>query len=139
MEDRRSRPETLRLRAVMPTLTVNDIQQSVDFYRDVLGFIVTDTIEHEGQVVGASLKAGVVEFLLGQDDFKKGREREKGVGFRLYCVTHQDIDALAETILENGGTLDQPPTDQPWGSRDLAVRDPDGYKISISTPMPDPD
>lgn len=138
MEDRRmKKPETLRLRAVMPTMTVNDIQQSIEFYRDVLGFIVTDTMDHEGQVMGASVKAGSVEFLLGQDDFKKGRDRQKGVGFSLYCVTHQDLDEVAASIRSNGGTLDHEPTEQPWGSRDLAITDPDGFVISISSPMPD--
>ena len=137
MEDRRlNKPVTLRLRAVMPTLTVNDIHQSIAFYRDVLGFIVTDTMENEGQVMGASIKAGVVELLLGQDDFKKGRDRQKGVGFSLYCVTHQELDQVAADIRARGGVLDQEPTDQPWGTRDLAITDPDGFLISISTPMP---
>ena len=137
MEERRkTNPETLRLRSLMPTLTVDDIQASVAFYRDSLGFIVTDTIEDDGTVVGASIKAGVVEFLLAQDDFKKGRDRQKGVGFRLYCVTHQDLDEVAENMKERGCTLDHDPVDQPWGTRDFAVRDPDGFMISISTPMP---
>lgn len=134
-ENRRKKPETLRLRAVMPALTVNDIQASLAFYRDVLGFIVVDTMENGGAIVGVSLRAGTVEFLLGQDDFAKGRDRDKGVGFRLYCVTHQDIDEVAAAIKERGGELDSEPQDQPWGTRDFAVTDPDGYKISISTPM----
>ncbi len=120
----------------MPTLTVDDIEVSVAFYRDVLGFIVTNTIEHEGKVVGAGIKAGVVEFLLGQDDFEKGQDRQKGAGFRLYCVTHQDIDKVAADIKARGGILDHDPVDQSWGTRDFAVSDPDGFKISISTPMP---
>jgi uncharacterized glyoxalase superfamily protein PhnB len=137
MEERRQvNPQTLRLRAVMPTLTVSDIEASVAFYRDVLGFVVSDTIEHEGTVVGASIKAGVVEFLLGQDDFQKGRDRQKGVGSRLYCVTHQDIDEVAGAIKARGGTLDHEPVDQPWGTRDFSVTDPDGFSISISSPMP---
>ena len=137
MENRRKiNPETLRLRSVMPTLTVNDVEASIAFYRGVLGFIVTDRIEHEGTLLGASIKAGVVEFLLGQDDFEKGHDGQKGVGFRIYCVTHQDIDTVAERIRASGGTLDHGPTDQPWGTRDFAVTDPDGFSISISTPMP---
>ena len=120
----------------MPTLTVSDLEASIAFYRDVLGFIVSDSIEHEGQLVGASLKAGVVEFLLGQDDFEKRRDRQKGLGFRLYCVTRQDIDEVAKNVVARGGKLDHEPVDQPWGTRDFAVNDPDGFKISISTPMP---
>ncbi len=136
MPESRKKPESLRLRAVMPTLTVNDIHASVEFYRDVLGFIVVDTIEHEGTLVGASVRAGTVDILLGQDDFAKGRNRSKGIGTRLYCVTHQDVDEVAAAIQSRGGQLDSQPQDQPWGTRDFAVTDPDGYKLSISSPMP---
>jgi uncharacterized glyoxalase superfamily protein PhnB len=131
--DERKKPETLRLRAVMPTLTVNDISASIAWYRDVLGFVVLDEMMHEGQLLGAAMKAGNVEMLLGQDDWAQGRERLKGVGFRLYCVSVQDIDQIAADIKARGGELAQEPTDQPWGARDLAVIDPDGFKISIST------
>lgn len=136
MEEHRKKPQTLRLREIMPTLTVDDLEASLSFYRDALGFIVDDVMEQDGKPVGATIKAGAVEFLLVQDDFEKGRNRDKGVGFRLYCVTQQDIDQVARDIEARGGTLVRPPQDQPWGTRDLAVVDPDGFNLSISTPMP---
>lgn len=137
MQDRRDRPETLRLRSVMPALTVDDLQVSLAWYRDILGFHVSQEMKDEvDTLVGASLKAGVVEILLIQDDFARGRDRLKGEGLRLYCTTVMDLDTLAHEIAERGGVLDQPPTDQPWGARDLAVTDPDGFRISISTPLP---
>ena len=129
----RDRPETLRLQAVMPTLTVDDLDGSIAFYRDVLGFVVVDEIESEGNRVGAMVRAGAVDLLLGQDDWGQGRDRNKGVAFRLYCTTIQDLDELAAEIRPRGGTLATEPTDQPWGARDFSVVDPDGFKISIST------
>ncbi len=124
---------TLNLSGVMPAITASDLGASIAWYRDVMGFVVLREIEHEGQRVGAILSAGSVQFLLGQDDFAKGRDRQKGIGFRIYCVSEQDIDEVAAGIKARGGTLDQEPTDQPWGARDLAVADPDGFKISISS------
>lgn len=135
MQDRK-KPETLRLRTVNPALTVNDLDKSVAFYRDVLGFVVHEEITQEGQKFGASMRAGDVDIMLGQDDFAQGRDRVKGVGFRLYCTTAQDVDALAASIKERGGSLATEPTDQSWGTRDFSVEDPDGYKISISTEIP---
>ncbi len=123
------------LSAVMPALTVNDIQASMAWYRDVMGFTVVREMVHDGKLGGAVLGAGSVQFLLGQDDFAKGKDRPKGVAFRLYCVTEQDVDQLAGGIKARGGTLTQEPTDQPWGARDFAVEDPDGFKISISNGM----
>ncbi len=124
---------TLNLGGVMPAITVNDLGASIAWYRDVMGFVVARELEHEGQRMGAVMSAGGVQFLLGQDDFAKGKDRPKGIGFRLYCVTEQDVDELAAGIKARGGTLEQEPTDQPWGARDFAVADPDGFKISISS------
>ncbi len=134
MEERKQ-PETLRLQAVMPAMTVGDVRKSIAWYRDVMGFVVAEEMKREEQLVGAVLQAGDSRFLLGQDDFQKGRDRPKGVGFRLYCTTVQDIDTLAADIQSRGGVLAQEPTDQPWGARDFAVVDPDGFMISISTGM----
>ncbi len=131
----RKQPETLRLRTASPSLTVSDLQASVAWYRDVLGFIVAEEYQMDGKVMGVRLAAGSVTFLLGQDDFAKGRDRQKGVGFRLFCETAQNIDELAAAIKARGGKLSQEPTDQPWGARDFAVVDPDGFNISIMTEM----
>jgi uncharacterized glyoxalase superfamily protein PhnB len=126
-------PESLRLRSAGPSFTVNDIQQSLAFYRDVLGFTVKERWEEDGALHGVELVAGSVSFWLGQDDWKKGRDREKGQGFRMYCGTSQDIDALARRVVERGGTLAEEPTDRPWGGRDFAVVDPDGFRITIAS------
>jgi catechol 2,3-dioxygenase-like lactoylglutathione lyase family enzyme len=111
---------------------VNDLEKSLAWYRDVLGFGVEETWKDEGKVVGVSLKAGDVSFMIGQDDWKKGRDRKKGEGFRIFCLTKKNVDALADRILARGGRLDHGPTDQPWGVRDIAVTDPDGFKITIA-------
>lgn len=132
MKERRQ-PETLRLRSLMPALTVNDLAASVAWYRDVLGFIVAEEFRREDRLVGVRMTAGAVDLLLGQDDFAKGRDRKKGVALRLYGITGQDIDQLAAAIQERGGRLVQEPQDQPWGARDFAVLDPDGFQISVST------
>ncbi len=131
--EKRKQPETLRLRAVMPALTVNDVEASLAWYQDVVGFTAAEEMRHEGQLSGAMLQAGEMRFMIFQDDFQKGRDRAKGVGFRLYCTTAQDIDALAAGIKSRGGQLGQELTDQPWGARDFAIMDPDGFRISIST------
>jgi lactoylglutathione lyase len=130
----RRQPETLRLRSVMPSYTVNDIQKSVAWYCDGLGFVVSERWEEGGKLEGVMLKAGNITFGLSQDDFGKGRDREKGVGFRIYADTVQSVDALADRIRAYGGKIITEPTDMPWGARSFAVEDPDGFRISFSEP-----
>ena len=92
---RRQQPETLRLRSLSPTFTVNDLQRSLAWYRDGLGFFVSERWEEGGTLQGVMLKAGACHLSLTQDDFNKGRDREKGVGFRMWCETFQEVDAIA--------------------------------------------
>jgi uncharacterized glyoxalase superfamily protein PhnB len=124
-------PQGLTLSSVAPSFTVNDVERSIAWYRDVLGLVVKDRWEYEGKLMGVEMQAGGVTFMLGQDDWKKGRDRVKGEGFRLYSETSQDADRLAEQIKARGGTLAQEPKDESWGARVFSVEDPDGYKISI--------
>ena len=123
---------SLALSSLSPSFTVNDVEKSLEWYRDILGFGVEETWKENDKVVGVSLKAGGVSLMIGQDDWKKGRDRKKGEGVRIYCMTKKSVDDLAERIEANGGTLDHGPMDQPWGVRDIALTDPDGFKITIA-------
>jgi lactoylglutathione lyase len=122
----------LSMSSASPSLTVGDLQKSLTWYRDVLGFGVEERWEQDGKLSGVLVRAGDVRFMLGQDDWKKGRDRKKGEGFRLYCETKQNVDALAQKIKARGGALEQEPHDEPWGTRDFALTDPDGFKITIA-------
>lgn len=131
----RAQPESLRGRALMASLTVNDLQKSLAWYRDVVGFFVSDQYEFEGELRAVRLTAGVVNLLLNQDNGAKGWDRKKGEGFSLTLMTAQDVDAIAERIKSRGGTLESEPADMPWGARVFRVKDPDGYILAISSEM----
>jgi uncharacterized glyoxalase superfamily protein PhnB len=132
-DKRRNDPQTLRLRAFEPSLTVNDIQKSLQFYTKILGFMESQRMTgKDGALNGVMLKAGACTIGLSQDDFSKGRDRVKGIGVRLWCETVQDINALAERIKHAGGVLTDGPTDnKEWKMQVLGIDDPDGYHVSI--------
>ena len=134
-ERRKSERETLRLRSVSPIFTVADLERSVRFYTDVLGFIVGQRYTgSDGALQGVMLKAGVSELGLSQDDWKKGRDRQRGVAVSVWCTSVQDIDALATRIKAGGHALTQEPKDESFGGRSLALDDPDGFHLSIHRP-----
>lgn len=118
-----------RIGAFEPTFTVDDVARSERFYTGVLGFAVDQRWAEEGQVKGLLLKAGNSRLGLSQDDWAKGRDRKKGIGFSLWCQTAQDIDALAARIKAAGGRLSVEPSDEPGLGRSLAVDDPDGFRL----------
>jgi len=132
----RQAPESLRLRSLTPSLTVGDLEASLRHYVDGLGFVVEERWEEEGKLLGVMLLAGDCRIGLSQDDWKQGRDRKKGIGFRVWAETVQQLEAIAARLGEHG-IAHEGPEDEPWGSRSLTVADPDGFKLTLSTPQPE--
>ncbi len=130
---RSAEPQSFRARTLSASLTVKDLQKSLAWYRDVVGFAVDQNYERDGKLMAVSLQAGDVRILIGQDDGAKGWDRVKGEGFSLQITTEQNIDEIAKRIKEHGGTLESAPADMPWGARIFRLRDPDGFKLAISS------
>ena len=124
----RKHPPTLRLRAVVPRLAVSDIGTSLAWYRDVMGFAVSEQLDHQGQVIGVALKAGIAEFLLVQDESGSNLGRGRCEGVRLTCITAQDVAALAAQVKARGGRLLEEPRD---GIQQFTIADPDGYELLV--------
>lgn len=122
----------LKAKTISPTLTVNDIQQSIKFFEG-LGFAIDERWEEQGKLIGVMLRAGDSSIGVSQDDWKKGRDRQKGVGMRLLIGTKQDIDQIASRAKTAGVKLDSEPYDTEWKTRAFDVTEPSGFKITISS------
>ena len=120
----------LQVKELSTSFTVDDLQKSIRFFEG-LGFAVDEKWEDGGKLLGVMLRAGQARLGLNQDDWKKGRDREKGVGVRLTISTTQDIDQLAARAKSAGIALDSEPRDTDWGSRAFEVTEPSGYKVTI--------
>jgi uncharacterized glyoxalase superfamily protein PhnB len=112
-------------------MTVNDLQKSLAFYTGALGFTEKERWTDGGVLHGIMLKAGSCELGLSQDDWARGRDRQKGQGIRIWCRTTQDVDVLAARARSAGAVLTEEPHDQPWGGRSFSLDDPDGYHLTF--------
>ena len=124
----------LQAKSLAPSFTVDDLQKSMSFFEG-LGFGIEERWEEGGVLLGVMMQAGEAHIGLSQDDWKKGRDRKKGVGMRVFVETTQDIDQLAARAKAAGVTLDVEPHDTPWGSRAFEVTEPSGFKLTISSPV----
>jgi uncharacterized glyoxalase superfamily protein PhnB len=122
----------LKAKSLVPSITVDDLQRSIRFFEG-LGFGIEERWEEGGALQGVMLQAGDARMGLSQDDWKKGRNRQKGVGMRVFIGTTQNIDDLAARAKEAGIALDAEVHDTPWGTRAFEVTDPDGFKLTISS------
>ena len=133
---KRAEAESFNASAFSISLTVKDLTTSLAWYNNVLGFAIDRKIERDGKLRSVALSAGAARISINQDDGAKGWDRIKGLGFSLNITTEQNIDKIADRIKELGGILDTEPADMPWGVRLFRLKDPDGYKLSISSPRP---
>jgi uncharacterized glyoxalase superfamily protein PhnB len=119
------------------SITCKDLEASIRFYRDAIGFAVAQTFENGGKLAAAVMAAGDCRIVLNQDDGKLGWDRIKGQGFYLQVnvVAPADVDAAAVRIKAAGGKLLSEPADREWGVRMFQFKDLDGFKLGVSTPL----
>ena len=123
--------EAVQIRAIVPTLTVDDLQKSISFY-EALGFTIAERWEDKGTLLGVMLRAGGTQIGLNQDDWKKGRDRKKGIGVRLsISTTRGNVDEIAKRARNAGITLKSDPHDTEWKSRAFEVSDPSGFLLTV--------
>jgi uncharacterized glyoxalase superfamily protein PhnB len=127
--------EAVQISAIIPTITVDDLQKSIAFY-EVLGFTVDERWEDKGMLLGVMLRAGNSQIGLNQDDWQKGRDRKKGIGVRLSLSTPQNVDEIAKRAKSAGIPLKSEPHDTEWKSRAFEVVDPSGFLLTIFSETP---
>jgi catechol 2,3-dioxygenase-like lactoylglutathione lyase family enzyme len=104
-----------------------DVQRSLGFYRDRLGFTLLD--EYPGAYARLRSPGGRTTIALHLLD--RGMTLDtKREGMRLYFEIRR-LDAFCRKLEAAGVTLSQPPKDMPWGWRHAYLQDPDGHEISL--------
>lgn len=119
-----------------PVLLVHNVMESVNYYRNQLGFgvefLYRETPEseptHAGVARGHWTGSRVVIQL---SEAPQGRSIEPA-GY-LYVFVDAHIDALYEQYREQGVEIVAPPQNYPWGLREFTIRDPDGHKLRFGT------
>ena len=123
--------QAVQISAFVPILTVDDLQKSITFY-EALGFAIDERWEEQGTLLGVMMRAGRTQIGLNQDDWKKGRDRKKGIGVRLsISTTRGNVDDIARRARNAGITLKSEPHDTEWESRAFEVSDPSGFLLTI--------
>ena len=121
----------------------NDPEATVAFYRDTLGFEVRNDVGYNGLrwiTVGPAGQPGVSIVLhppavdpgITEDERRTITEMmAKGTYARMLLAT-SDLDCTFARVQASGAEVVQEPTEQPYGVRDCAFRDPAGNLIRIN-------
>jgi catechol 2,3-dioxygenase-like lactoylglutathione lyase family enzyme len=122
-------------------ITVNDLDESLAFYRDVLGLEVRNDVGSDGYrwVTLGSTSQPDLELVLSVPH--AGRSQADGDTFQQLLTKGvlpnivfrtDDVDATFEAVRAAGAEVLQEPIDQPWGPRDCAFRDPSGNTVRFN-------
>ncbi|MDP1570388.1 MAG: VOC family protein [Vicinamibacterales bacterium] len=121
--------------AITPNLIVRDIDASLRFYRDVLGFTVTTTVPDAPPFVFVWLERdGVPVFLndaatVDHDLPGAGQRPPGGTATLFFAVT--GVDAY-HALIAPQVTVIMPIKTQFYGMREFAIEDPDGHIITFA-------
>lgn len=119
-----------------------DPDASLAFYRDVLGFEVRGDVEYEGMrwiTVGPVGQPGTSLVLeppaadhgITDDERRTITEMMAKGTYGGILLATDDLDGVFERLRAGGAEIIQDPTDQDYGVRDCAVRDPAGNQLRI--------
>jgi uncharacterized glyoxalase superfamily protein PhnB len=103
----------------------NDLEKSLEFYQK-LGF--------QAEITSGTLRVEFENIKLAFVDENKTEIKNesgmnpKGLGVFTY-IEIEDVDKYYKSIVEKGIKTSSEPKDWPWGKREFAVKDPDGYKL----------
>ena len=119
-------------------LLVEDMSVMVRFYRDVLGFEITEGEDAENVYL---IKDGTLFMLYERKNFENMTARKyeytKGLNghfeIALYVDTFEEVDKEFARIIALGGRSVLEPTTEPWGQRTCYIADPEGNLVEIGS------
>jgi len=121
----------------------NDPQAALAFYRDSLGFEVRKDVDYGGLrwiTVGpvgqpdtniVLTPAGVTPGLTDDERRTINEMMAKGT-YGMVILASPDLEGVFDRLQASGAEVIQEPTEQPWGVRDCAFRDPAGNHVRIN-------
>ncbi len=120
-------------------ITVHDPGAALGFYRDALGLQVHQDVENDGfRWVTLGPEGQDVEIVLSQPH--GGRSQSEGDALLTLVMQGSmqaaifrtdDLEATFDRLVASGAEVLEEPTDQFWGVRDCAFRDPSGNLVRI--------
>ncbi len=126
----------MSITGISPVLLVSDVEQSVAYYRDRLGFaceIYGDppdfvTVKRDDAMILLALTDKPALIVLNWRLVEKM--------WNVY-IRVSDADAVYAEVRERGAEIDYTIYDAPHGFREFGVQDPDGHDIAFGQPIPD--
>ena len=120
-----------RVQWAAPQFLVDDLERTLAFYEDQLGF--TRDFVYEGFYASIALGAARIHLKCAEKLPAERSFRKDGEHVDAYLET-EGVRELHAEFEKRGVVIDRPPEVRPWGNVDFYVEDPDGYILCFSEP-----
>jgi uncharacterized glyoxalase superfamily protein PhnB len=118
---------------ISPTLAVRNMKQTIQFYRDSLGFKMGMAFPDADNPEYADLsKDGMVIMFIQAKNVGIGSREKLGVGVNMYMQIDGDIDEYCNELKNKGVKIVVDIKDEPYGIRDFRIEDINGYKLTFN-------
>lgn len=127
----------MKIEALTPNVVVRDVQKSLEFYINVLGFKLDLHVPEQPPYVFASVVAGnAVIFLNDQKSIPELTHAPGGIGFALNLyIKVSGIEDWHKKVEQSGAKIVMPLTTQFYGMKEFAFEDPDGWVLMFAEPV----
>ncbi len=118
-----------------PLLNVADVEASLGFWRDLIGFEVTYRHETDGRLMHASLQSGEVRLMLnGRGGDPAARRARAHYTEAVIYLAVPSVHELVAELRDKGFDAPEPEAET-YGLDEICIRDPDGYEIAFTSPI----
>jgi len=117
---------------IVPVFQVADLQESIEFYTESLGFTEDFRFGKYGGV-----KLGGISLHLSEQIQDGRSEYKKPLGSGIAYVLCDSVDAYFDQVREKGVIIKHPPQDAPYGMRDFMLADLDGNHLAFGSEIPE--
>jgi catechol 2,3-dioxygenase-like lactoylglutathione lyase family enzyme len=127
-----------KTQAISPCFIVSNVDQTIAFYRDKLGFETRFREPEQDPFFGIIGRDGAQIFIKSDKDVSPLPNSKRHPFMRLDAFIYApDPDALAAEFAEHGAAFSAPLKDTHDGLRGFEIRDPDGYVLFFGRPSPE--
>ena len=125
----------IQFKSITPNLLVRDVKKSTEFYRDVLGFTMGETVPDKEPFVFVWMKRDDVSVFLNDinaaaHDYPDAAKLPPGGTAAMYFVV-AGVDAYHAVVAPKAKVV-MPLTTQFYGMREFSVTDPEGHLITFA-------
>ncbi len=122
--------ERFNIRRIIPLIPVSNIQSSLKFYEDILGFHRVSHATNGDKLYWCRLKRDGIQIMIeeGRKDFVVSEDPIK------LCFITKDVDRVYSQLIANGLSIDEP-CNASYGMRQIFIKDPDRHIIWFESPL----